>query len=360
MVSDAVVARPGGLENGLLAVEVDSDGFLASVFDKRAEREVIAPGERANVLRLHPDHPNEFDAWDVDRHVFRHGDVLEHAEVVRVVEEGPLLGSIRVVRAFGASRIVQEYVLRAGSTRLDIVTEIDWHEDEKLLDATFPVDVRALEAHYEIQFGSVARPTHRNTTWDWARFEVCAHTWADLSEPDYGVALLNDAKYGHEVAGNVMRLTLLRSPRYPDPTADRGRHRFTYALFPHRGDRRDGGVVAEAHALNVPLRTAPVSEPGGDRARQFLHVDHPGVVIAAVKLADDGSGDVIVRAYEAWGQRARARLALDRTLLRARECDLLERSERELAVAGDGVEIHLRPFEILTTRLSVATKEAAP
>jgi alpha-mannosidase len=350
----------GRLENDLLRVEVDGDGLLTSVWDKVAEREVLRPGERGNVLRLHPDQPNEFDAWDISRRAYASATELTGAEVVRLVEPGPLVGSIRTVRAFGSSRVVQEYVLRAGSRRLDVVTEVDWHEEEMLLDVVFPVDVHAPRARYEIQFGSVERPTHRNTSWDWAQFEVCGHSWADLSEPDYGVAVLTDAKYGYEVAGAVMRITLLRAPRYPDPTADQGAHRFTYSLFPHQGDHRDGGVVAAAHALNAPLReVVPASgvEETPASARRVLAVDHPGVVVSAVKPADDDSGDVVVRCYEAWGQRAHARLAMERAITRAVTCDVLERPDGrgELALRAGAARLALRPFEIATVRLEVAS-----
>ena len=157
------------------------------------------------------------------------------------------------MREFGASTITQTMRLASGSRRLEFDTEVDWHERHKFLKVAFPVDVHASRATYEIQFGHLERPTHTNTSWDVARFEVCAHRWADLSEPGYGVALLNDCKYGYDIHGNVMRLSLLRAPGWPDPESDQGAHRFSYALFPHAGDLRAAGVVAEAEAFNLPL-----------------------------------------------------------------------------------------------------------
>jgi alpha-mannosidase len=356
---DVVAGSERHLENGLLRVEIADDGTLASVVDKTEGREVLAPGEPGNLLVLHPDDPMEFDAWDVDRSAFDRSTPLRRAEVVRLVEAGPLVAAVRVVRAFGASRIVQEYVLRAGSKRLDIVTEIDWHEDEQLLAALFPVDVRASRARYEIQFGAVDRPTHRNTTWDWAQFEVCAHSWADLAEPGFGVALLNDAKYGHEVRGNVMRITLLRAARYPDPQADRGHHGFTYALLPHTAADGPTAVVEAAHALNLPVRVVAVGpdeaadgDHDADRA-PLLEVEGRGIVVSAVKHAADGSGDLVVRVYEPIGARARAALRFGVPVASAHRCDLLERPERDVAVGDRTVAVELRPFEIATIRIVV-------
>ena len=202
-----------------------------------------------------------------------------------MVEAGPLRAGIRVVRRFGDSRITQVIRLDAGSRFIDFDTEVEWHETNRLLKVAFPVDVRSLRATYEIQYGHVERPTHANTSWDVARFEVCAHKWADLSEPGYGVALLNDCKYGYDIAGNVIRLSLLRAPTWPDPVADRGHHRFTYRLLPHAGDLRDAGVDRR--------RVRPQRAPPGRRAPRrtralradgsLLSVDAAHVVIEAVK-----------------------------------------------------------------------------
>ena len=171
------------------------------------------------------------------------------------------------------------------------MTEVDWHEDEKLLKAAFPLDVRADDARYEVQYGHVRRPTHRNTSWDAARFEVCGHFWADVAEPDFGVALLNDGKYGHDCLGDdrgtTLRLSLLRAPNYPDPDADRGHHRFTYSLLPH-GAVAGRACSSESWALNLPVRFVDAAP-----APSLAAVDHPGVVVTALKTADDGSGDLV-------------------------------------------------------------------
>ncbi|MDF3289962.1 alpha-mannosidase [Streptomyces silvisoli] len=347
-------ADPGGhvLENDLLRVAVDSDGLLNSVYDKVADREVLAPGSRGNLLQIHPDHPNKWDAWDIDRHYRRKHTDLVTAESVTLTESGPLRAVVRVVREFGSSRVVQDIALQAGSRRLDITTEVDWHESEKVLKAAFALDVHAERAASEIQFGHVYRPTHTNTSWDAARFETCAHRWTHVAEPGYGVAVLNDSTYGHDtsrgsgVAGTVttVRLTLLRAPHSPDPETDQGTHRFRYALLPGAGI---GDAVAEGLALNLPLRPAASSAP----VDPLVAVDDPAVTVESVKLADDRSGDVVVRLYESRGGRARATLSAGFPVARAEVTDLLEQPREPAAADGDRIALRLRPFQIMTLRL---------
>lgn len=332
------------LDNGIVRATIAEDGTISSFVDLRADRECLAgPG---NVLQLFPDHPNTYDAWDIEAHTLRQEpDLLTSVESIEVAEDGQLRAAIRVRRRFGRSSITQSYVLRAGSARLDIETEVDWHEDEKLLKAAFPLDLRADDARYDIQYGHVRRPTHRNTSWDDARFEVCGHFWADLAEPDFGVAVLNDGKYGHDCLGSTMRLSLLRATNYPDPDADRGAHRFTYSLLPHGPTL--GPVLAESWALNLPPRLVHAAPRAS-----IVRADHPGVVITAVKAADDGSGDIVVRFHEAFGGRARGRLSFANRVSTASACDLLERATSPVEVSGDDeVPFELRPFEVRTLRI---------
>ncbi len=333
------------LDNDIVRVELAADGTLASLVDLRVDREcLLGPG---NVLELFDDHPNTYDAWDIEAHTLRQEpERLTAVDDITVTDSGPLRAAVEVRRSFGASTVTQTYVLRAGSARLDVVTEIDWHENEKLLKVAFPLDVRADDARYDIQYGHVRRPTHRNTSWDEARFEVCGHFWADLAEPDFGVALLNDAKYGHDCLGSTMRLSLLRATNYPDPDADRGRHRFTYSVLPHGPGL--GDVLVEAWALNLPPRLTP-----GETRPSIVAADHPGVVITAVKAADDGSGDLVVRFHEAFGGRARGHLRFGPPVAAARPCDLLERPVGEpTPVDGEVLAFELRPFEVRTLRLT--------
>jgi alpha-mannosidase len=350
--ADSVVrATERSLDNGLVRVELDGDGLISSIRDLTAGREVLAPGARGNLLRLHADLPNEWDAWDIDRH-YRHQYVdLTEATSITLTEQTPLAGAIRVERAFGASTIVQTIRVRAASRRIDIETEVDWHETEKLLKATFPLAVHAERTAAEIQFGHVFRPTHTNTSWEAARFEVYCHRWVHAAEHGYGVALINDATYGHDVTreGGVttVRLSLLRAPRSPDPHADQGTHRMTYAIVPGADI---AGAVAEGYALNLPLRV----RPGGGAGEVRSLVDVEGATVEAVKLADDRSGDVIVRAYESLGGRARARLRTSFPLADVEVVDLLERplaGARPALDADGSAELELHPFEVLTLRL---------
>ncbi|MFI2436161.1 alpha-mannosidase [Streptomyces sp. NPDC018693] len=348
-----IVTEGRVLDNGLVRIQVAGDGTLSSVYDLRADREVLAdPG---NLLRLHTDLPNNWDAWDIDKHYKNRWTDLLDAESVTVVEEDPLIGAIRVERAFGkGSRITQTITVRAGSPRVDIVTDIDWHETEKILKAAFPVDIRAPHSSAEIQFGHVQRPTHTNTTWEAARFEVSGHRWVHIGEPGYGFAVLNDSTYGHDVSRTVredggttttVRLSLVRAPRVPDPEADQGRHRFTYALLPGASIE---DAVAEGYALNLPLRLADAA----GAPEPVVSVDGEGVTIEAVKLADDRSGDVVVRLYESRGGRARGTLRTGFPLVGAEVTDLLERRLEDAELDGDrGVPVTLRPFQILTLRL---------
>ncbi|EST35205.1 alpha-mannosidase [Streptomyces roseochromogenus] len=341
------------LDNGIVRVQVADDGTLSSVYDLRSGREVLAG--QGNLLRLHTDLPNCWDAWDIDKHYRnRYTDLLE-SDSVTVAEQDPLVGAIRVIRSFGkGSRITQTITVRAGSARIDVETDIDWHETEKILKAGFPVDLRAPHSSAEIQFGHVQRPTHTNTSWEAARFEVSGHRWVHIAEPGYGVAVLNDSTYGHDITRTVrddggttttVRLSLVRAPRVPDPEADQGRHRFTYAVLP--GASIDD-AVAEGYALNLPLRVADsAGEP-----EPVVSVEGEGVTVEAVKLADDGSGDVVVRLYESRGGRAHGVLRTGFPSTGAQVTDLLERPLGDAQTdASGGVPLTLRPFQILTLRL---------
>ena len=347
------------MSNGLVDIVVDDRGLVASVYDVEADREVVAPGCLANLLQLHPDHPNAWDAWDIDRHyLHRHADLLD-VESVEAVETGPMRATIRVVRVFGSgSRITQDIVLRVGSKRIDFVTEVDWRESERVLKAGFGLDVHAEHETAEIQFGHVQRPTHTNTSWDSARFELYAHRWVHVGEPGFGVALLTDSTYGHDVRRDsrdeggtttTLRLTLLRAPHSPDPHADVDTHRFTYSILPGASI---ADAIAEGYALNLPMR--PVAASARSTREPVVVVDNEAVVVEAVKLADDRSGDVIVRLYESLGSRARASLSPAFLLDSAREVDLLERDLVELEIARGAIALEFRPFQIRTVRLHPA------
>jgi alpha-mannosidase len=270
-----------------------------------------------------------------------------------VTENGPLRASVEFeTRISPGSYLKQTVSLTCVSPRLDFDTWVDWHEKQVFLKVEFPIQVRAELATYEIQFGHVQRPTHYNTSYDLARFEVCAHRWADFSEHGYGVALLNDCKYGYSAYQNVMRLSLLRgSFSQPDPTSDQGQHRFRYALLPHSGSLQEAGVIAEGYRFNVPLLLARSTRA---QAGPFFEVDQPAVVIDTVKKAED-SRELILRLYESFGGRWPVRLKSSLPVISAVRCNLLEEEVSErLEWPEDGLEMDLQPFELLTIKLRLA------
>ena len=347
-----VVASEFRLENEMIRVEIANDGTIASIFDKQIEREVLSGP--ANQLRVYRDLPFAWEAWNLTNTSKLEGDVLTAIESLRLVQTGPLGAAIEIRRRFGSSEITQQYSLRSGSTRLDIHTVIDWHERRTLLRALFPLAIHASAATFETSYGAVQRPTHRNTSWDAAKFEVPAQRWADLSEPDYGVSLLNDGRYGHSALGDTLGLTLLRSSIDPDPLADVGRHEFTYAIFPHRGDWTSGGTVNEAIGLNSPLvarltSATPTASRREINPQPWLDVD--GLTVGSLKLAE-GSDDIIVRLYDPYGRRGMAHVRAHFPLTGAEFVNLLEEDPDLLDVAPHGtIAFAYRPFQILTLRL---------
>jgi alpha-mannosidase len=352
--SDAHVTRDqlvevseGVMQNNLLRVEWDERGVLTSIWDKAAQREVLSgPG---NLLQMHDDNPAKWDAWDIDLDYLTSKADLTELALQQIEQPGGLRGAVRFVREFGSSRFTQRMVLDADARVLRFECDVDWQEQHKLMKVAFPVTVSADEATYETQFGHVRRPTHMRTSRARAMFEVCAQRWADLGDEGYGVALLNDSKYGYDIHDSVMRLTLLRAPTHPDPTADRGWHRFTYALMPHPGDFRQAGVIEAAEDLNAPVRLVP-SGLGSDQSRSLIEVSTPQVIVEAIKRAED-SDATIVRLYEAWGGSCRARIKTTLPASRAALCDLLERERTEVELRDGELELAFTPFKVVTLKL---------
>jgi alpha-mannosidase len=371
---DHVTASETHLENAALRVEFDREtGLISRIFDKDSEREVLAPTRdiddrgnprgdllldaTANQFQIFEDRPLFWDAWDVDAFYMETKRVVTELDSVEVLEKGPVRGALRFTRTLpgGRSKIVQTVRLTTGSPRIDFVTEVDWHETETMLKVAFPVAVNASRATYEIQYGHVERPTHFNTSWDLARFEVCAQKWVDLSEGNYGVALLNDCKYGHDTQGSTLRLTLLRSPQAPDPEADRGHHRFTYSLLPHAADFRDGEVVENAYAINAPPRAQAITGNSPGRLpleRSFFEVDNAAVFIESIKLAETEDA-VIVRLYEAHNSRGTVLLTTSLPVRRAWLCDLLENNIVDLPLDSGEITLPVQPFEIITVKFGL-------
>jgi|UniRef100_A0A7C3DGW6 alpha-mannosidase len=339
------------LENQHLRLEVAPDGTISRLYDKDHQREVLAG--RGNQLWAYTDVPRYWEAWDLDASYAREGREIP-ATQVKLIEGGPLRAGIWVERKIGASRLEQTYWLWGGSRRLEIETTAHWQERRTLLRALFPVNVRSHEAWFDTVFGAVPRPTHTNTGWDAARFEVPALRWADLSEAGYGVSLLGGFKHGYSARGNVLGLSLLRGAIWPDPLADVGEHHFSYALYPHPGDWRSG-TVAQAEDFLAPLLplALPVHAGGQPSSRQFLRLSPSSLRIAAFKRAEEGFG-YILRLYEAHGGRGEVELDLTALGIRsASRVNLLEEPVEPLSLRNGYLTLAYAPYQVISLRLEL-------
>jgi alpha-mannosidase len=365
----AVRAAPtvGGhvLDNGVLRVVVDDLGRITSLRRLDDDREAIPPGDPAAALRLHRDTPNLWDAWDLDEHyrrtVIELQDVAEH----RVAHDDDGSAAVVVVHRAGASVVELRVGLRPGADAVEVALHLDWHEREKILKLAVPLDVHADRVAVETQFGHLHRATHTNTSWDAARFEACQHRFVHVGEPGYGVAVVNDSTYGYDVdrrtrpgggTTTTVRFSLVRAPLFPDPESDQGEHRLRFWLRPASSV---GDAVEAAYDLHAPLRPAPVprertaAEDRPSVLRPLVRSTHPAVLVETVKLAEDGSGDLVVRLYESRGGRAETQLVLDGRARSITLTDLLERAlPDEPAVAGSSSTMAFRPFQLRTVRLS--------
>ncbi|MBE5800139.1 MAG: alpha-mannosidase [Clostridiales bacterium] len=331
------------LGNGILTVELNRLGEIVSC--ENMGRRCV--GAKANVLRLYKDVPRKFDAWDIDSmYAMQEIDMGADAQL-EVIEQTAHRCAIKVTRRFGKSVIEQEIALEAGSRRIDFITHVNWQETHRLLKATFPTGVHANEAINEIQFGYVKRPTHRSRPYDADRFEVCNHRYTALCDENRGAAVLNESKYGVSVLDDEIALTLLRAATCPDLNADKGEHDFTYSYYVWDGTFMESDVVREGYELNAPVTQAA----GSAKAHSLMHVDAPNVVIDTVKLAEDGSGDMIVRLYESKHAQTRARLTFGFAAAQVHICDMLENSQEKLSIANGGVELEMRAFEVKTVRI---------
>lgn len=352
--TDLLIER-NHLENAFFAIDIDDKGFITSLYDKINHRQVLQTGKKGNAFQIFDDRPENWEAWDID---LSYQDKMWEVDQVissEVIAAGPVKGVLRMVKRFGNSTISQDIIIYSDVPRIDFKTSVDWHEDQKMLKVAFPVDIRATEATYDIYYGAINRPTHWNTSWDKAKFEVCGHKWADLSEGDYGVSLLNDCKYGHDIKDSVMRLTLLRAPNWPDPKADRGHHEFTYSLYTHKGIWNTGATVPMAWQLNVPLTAVLTPSHEGVLApeQSIFSVDRGNVIIDTVKKAEDGN-DLIIRIFEALGQRGDVNVTCNIDVKSVAECDLLERVQIEGIDIQEGTfSTYMKPYELKTFRLKL-------
>lgn len=337
-------------ENDCYILTLNRAGQIERLFDKRVGRAVLI--DVGNTLMAYEDNPTKYDAWEIEDYYALKGYPIDSDAVITPVTDGTRAG-FRVERQYMHSVIRQTVWLYTESRRIDFETEVDWHEHHQLLKAFFPLNVHAMQATFDVQFGHVTRPTHRNTSWDAAKFEVYAHKWADVSEHGYGVAILNNGKYGHAVEGSRLSITLLKSATDPNPDADQGIQRFTYSLMPHLGDFRESGVIEESFFLNQPLYEKAIAAHAGTLPEAFslVSVDRPNAVITAVKRAEDEDA-LIVRFYEAHDGRGDVTVTVAGGYRRAYLCDLMENTERELAMCNGKVTLPVTNFEIITLKFT--------
>ena len=345
-----VISTKDSLENAYYILKFDTDGRICSLYDKRVCREVLSGA--ANEIRFYEDYPSNYDAWEIDCEYATKMHTAPAPTSCEVVVDGERTG-MRFVRKYMRSDIVQTVWMSYDGECIDIDTDVDWHEKHQLMRIAFPTNVRSQSATFEIQYGHTQRPTHRNTSWDEAKFEVCAHKWVDLSECGYGVALLNESKYGHSVLGGEISITALRSPTEPNPVADEGKHSFTLSLMPHVGTLADSGVIEAAYSLNQPLEYMEISKNEGVLPEKFSLVSSssPAVIVECVKRAEE-SDDMIVRLYEAKNSHARTDIKVCDGFTRATLCDLMERPICELPMADSSISLDMSNFEIKTIKFS--------
>jgi alpha-mannosidase len=366
-----LIASGDALENDLVRLKVNPQtGCMTSLFDKRSKSETLAASETdtggpaqsvcGNLLQTFRDKPKQWDAWNIDADFEKEHWDLDHADEVKLVENGPLRAILRVKNHFQNSTFVRDITLTAGSARVDVNMTADWHEKHILLKVAVPSSAHNEKATFEIPYGSIERPTTRNTPAEKAQFEVPALHWADLSDANHGVSLLNDCKYGYDAKGNVLRLSLLRSPEWPDPHADEGLHEFTYSLYPHGGSWREALTVRRGYELNYPLLVRQLDRHEGELKNEysFLEVQPENVVLTATKKAEDGDA-LILRFYEWAGKESDVKLRLPSGAQAASETDLMERPVADLSLQDGAVTVHTKPYEIKTICVHFRSKSPA-
>ncbi|MDU1847610.1 MAG: alpha-mannosidase [Niallia nealsonii] len=338
------VINESGIDTPFYKILWNEKGQLIRIFDKKAKREILKEKQAGNVLQVFEDKPLRWEAWDIDIFYQEKHHEISALEEIEIVEDNSLRAVIRFTWTYHHSKIEQELILYSENQRIDFKTFVDWHEQHQLLKVAFPVEIRSTQATYDIQFGNVQRPTHWNTSWDYAKFETVGHQWADLSEHGYGISLLNDCKYGYDIKDSMMRLSLIKSGTYPDYLQDQGAHTFTYSLFPHEGDWREGGTVQEAWDLNQPLKGLEGKLKSKDFSLFQLTSDH--CMIDAVKKAED-ENKIIVRLHEFMGKRGAVELTSDASIKSWQECNLMEETMDEKQ-ENEEITFEIKPYEIKT------------
>ena len=337
------------IENKFFTVKFDKDMNIASLIHKATGRAVAPEGEVLNKIYAYDDRPFNHEAWDIKVYFDQKYTEINDVSAVDVTESGPVRTVIKVTRKFLSSTIEQSFIFYADLPRIDVDYTVDWKEKKILLKADFPVDVNATQATYDIQFGNYKRPTHRNTLWDFAQFEVVGHKWVDLSDNSFGLSVLNDCKYGHDIKDGHIRTSLLRCAVNPNSEQDREVHRFTYSIYPHAGSVDTSDVVNQGYSLNLPLYC--VSGKAAHDSYSLVSTDKDNVIIETVKKAED-SDDVVIRAYETWNKTTDCVYTFDRAPKSVYVCNLLEENEEQLEVSGNTVSLRFKPFEIKTVKVT--------
>lgn len=347
-----LIVKKDHLENSFFVIKLNEKGQITSIYDKKAQREILQSEKRANVFQAFEDKPHKWDAWDINIYYQEKMWEIDELEEIEVVAVGPVRGSLKVRYRYMDSVILQYIHIYQDLDRIDFETEIDWKETHTLLKVAFPVDVYTTKATYDIQYGNVERATHWNTSWDVARFEVCAHKWADLSEEGYGVSLLNDCKYGYDIKDSVMRLSLLKSSTWPHPTADKEKHLFIYALYPHTGNVKQGNTIEMGYQLNVPSigKLTPPQEGNLPEAFSLVELDQRNVFIESIKEAEDDDA-MIFRLYEAMQKRCFVTMKLNLNVEKAFLCNLLEENIEEVQLHNHELTFEIKPYEIKTFKV---------
>lgn len=343
---------PSRMENEFFIIEFNEKAQFESIFDKRAGREVLQDGKAANLIMTYEDRPHNYDAWDVNNYYIEKSWEVDQVEKLDVIENGPVRSCIRVERKYLDSTIAQLIYIYQDIPRIDIKNEIDWKEHQIFMKTLFPVDVHTSETTFDIQYGNVKRQTHYNTSWDFAKFEVCVHKWLDVSEDEYGVSMLNDCKYGCSVHDGVIGMSMLKSARYPNPEADKEYHKFTYSFYPHVGDWRNAGTVKQAYQLNNPLAAVVKESEGGELDGTYSYVTSTkdNVMIEVVKKEEEGDA-LIVRVYECFNRRTDAELIFAGNIKSVCECSMMETNEKDVEFSGKKVSISVKPYEIKTLKI---------
>ena len=341
-------------ENKFVKIKFDEKGQIVSFIHKDQNRELLKNGAIGNEIQAFEDKPMCFDNWDIDIYYKEKMWKIDDVQSIEVVNQGPVRSTLRVERKFLESTIVQNIHVYNDIERVDFETVIDWKERDVLVKTAFPVEINTSEATYEIQYGNVTRPTHNNTSWEVAAFEVCGHKWADLSEGDFGVSLLNNCKYGHDIKDGNMRLTLLKSTCDPNPDADKEIHNLTYSIYTHNGDWKEGQTSQKAYELNTPFITTVEEAHKGElpSTLSLAKVDKDNVMIEVIKKAED-SDDLIVRMYEFHNKRSNVTLEFFKDIKEIKECNLLEKDLEELSPIGNKVNFIIKPYEIKTFKFKL-------